>query len=98
MIEQGLIEEVQGLLKRGYHKDLNPMNSVGYKEILEFLSGSYDLPSAVALIKRNTRRYAKRQITWFRKYTDCFRIWLERPETADDLVHKYLQIVSRRKR
>jgi tRNA dimethylallyltransferase len=95
MISQGLIEEVQGLIKRGYHADLNSMNSVGYKEIMEFLFGIRDLPSAVELIKRNTRRYAKRQLTWFRKYQSSFWIDCEESETFEDVVEKCLRIISR---
>jgi tRNA dimethylallyltransferase len=61
MIQQGLIKEVQGLLQRGYHAKLNAMNSVGYKEMIGYLAGKHDLPTTMALMKRNTRRYAKRQ-------------------------------------
>jgi len=69
MIEGGLVDEVKFLLKRGYTKNLNAFNTVGYKEIIEFLEGNITLERAVDLIKRNSRRYAKRQMTWFRKDT-----------------------------
>jgi len=95
MLDRGLVEEVQGLLKQGYHEDLNSMNSVGYKEIVGFLSGVHDLPSAIDRIKRNTRRYAKRQLTWFRKYQDSFWICLEKSETLEDTVHRCFQVISR---
>ncbi len=94
MIDQGLVEEVRGLLKWGYHGDMNPMNSVGYKEIVEFLSGKHDLPSAIALIKRNSRRYAKRQLTWFRKYQDNFWICAEYSETIEEIVERCLRVIS----
>lgn len=94
MIDQGLVEEVQDLLKRGYHEGLNSMKSVGYKEITEYLSGTRDLPSAIDLIKRNTRRYAKRQLTWFRKYQTPFWICRENAETLEDIVERCLQILS----
>ena len=67
MIDTGLISEVQNLLKRGYNPDINSLNTVGYKEVISFLNGEIDLTETVRLIKRNTRHYAKRQITWFRK-------------------------------
>jgi tRNA dimethylallyltransferase len=64
MIDQGLVEEVKGLLPYRRH---NALQTVGYKEIFEYLDGKSSLDEAVANIKTNTRRYAKRQLTWFRK-------------------------------
>ncbi len=67
MIELGLIKEVKNLLDLGYSKTLNALNTVGYKEIIQYLENEITLDRAVELIKRNTRRYAKRQMTWFNK-------------------------------
>lgn len=67
MIENGLVEEIKRILALGYVKELNSLNTVGYKEIIEFLENKITLERAIELIKRNTRRYAKRQMTWFRK-------------------------------
>jgi len=67
MIENGLIEEVKNILNKGYDKGLNSLNTVGYKEIIAFLDEEITLERAIELIKRNTRRFAKRQMTWFRK-------------------------------
>ena len=67
MIENGLIEEVKTILNLGYDKSLNSLNTVGYKEIIQYLDGINSLERSVELIKRNTRHYAKRQMTWFRK-------------------------------
>jgi tRNA dimethylallyltransferase len=67
MIELGLVEEVKSLLENGYHADFNSLNTVGYKEIIEYINDKISLERAIELIKRNTRRYAKRQLTWFRK-------------------------------
>jgi len=67
MIQLGLVEEVKSILEMGYSADLNSLNTVGYKEIVAYLNGEYDLERAIELIKRNTRRFAKRQMTWFRK-------------------------------
>ncbi len=67
MIESGLIAEVEKILNSGYSKKMNSLNTVGYKEIISYLENEITFERAVELIKRNTRRYAKRQLTWFRK-------------------------------
>ena len=66
MIKKGLVEEVKSIISN-YNSSLNSLNTVGYKEIIEYLENKISLERAVELIKRNTRRYAKRQMTWFRK-------------------------------
>lgn len=66
MIQAGLVEEVKGLVEKGYGLDLKPLQSVGYKHIGLFLKGQMNLEQAVFLMKRDTRRLAKRQLTWFR--------------------------------
>lgn len=81
MINDGLVDEVKSILSRGYSTDLNSLNTVGYKEIIAYLNDEYPIERAVELIKRNTRRYAKRQMTWFRKDT---RIkWLDIKDYSD---------------
>jgi len=67
MISDGLVDEVKSILKAGYSTELNSLNTVGYKEIIAHLNSEYDLDRAIELIKRNTRRFSKRQMTWFRK-------------------------------
>jgi tRNA dimethylallyltransferase len=69
MLTAGLVEEVRGLLAQGYSADLSPLGSLGYKEIIAYLHGDTDLETAVRDIKQNTRRFAKRQQTWFRADT-----------------------------
>jgi len=64
MIEQGLVDEVKSLIP---YRHLNALNTVGYSEIFDYLDGKIDLPTAIAAIKQNTRRFAKRQMTWFNK-------------------------------
>lgn len=64
MIKQGLVEEVRSLLP---YRELNALNTVGYSELFNYFDGKTDLNSAIELIKQNTRRFAKRQLTWFRK-------------------------------
>jgi len=66
MIEDGFVDEVTAILNDGYDKTLNSLNTVGYKEIISYLEDEITLSRAIELIKRNTRRYAKRQLTWFR--------------------------------
>jgi len=67
MVEKGFVEEVKNILGKGYDKNLNSLNTVGYKEIIQYLDKEITLERAIELIKRNTRHYAKRQMTWFRK-------------------------------
>nr|HID59762.1 tRNA (adenosine(37)-N6)-dimethylallyltransferase MiaA [Desulfobacterales bacterium] len=67
MISKGLIEEVKKLEEMGYGRDLNSLNTVGYKEIFPLLDGEARLEETVDRIKKNSRRYAKRQLTWFRR-------------------------------
>lgn len=75
MMEQGLVEEVEGLLKMGYSKSLVSMQALGYKEIISYLEGSISKEEAVRVIKRDTRHYAKRQLTWFRRDPRIF--WVD---------------------
>ena len=70
MMENGLVEEVKNLLNMGYDKNLISMQGIGYKEIVKYLEGEYTLEEAIEIIKRDSRRYAKRQITWFKRYKD----------------------------
>jgi len=65
MIAEGLVEEVEELVKMGYSKDLNSLKTVGYKEVFPLLEGKQTLEKTVEEIKKNSRRYAKRQLTWF---------------------------------
>ncbi|SHG95174.1 tRNA (adenosine(37)-N6)-dimethylallyltransferase MiaA [Tepidibacter thalassicus] len=68
MINSGLIEEVKKLINMGYTEDMTSMKGIGYKEIIKYLKGEYSLDEAIYIIKRDSRRYAKRQITWFKRY------------------------------
>ncbi|MEW6194657.1 MAG: tRNA (adenosine(37)-N6)-dimethylallyltransferase MiaA [Bacteroidota bacterium] len=67
MIDEGFVDEVKQILQMGFQKNINSLNTVGYKEIISYLENLVSLERAVELIKRNTRHYAKRQMTWFRK-------------------------------
>lgn len=77
MIKAGLEQEVHALLEKGYMPDLVSMQGVGYKELLAYFDGKQTLEEAVETIKKNTRHFAKRQLTWFRKEDDV--IWVDKP-------------------
>jgi tRNA dimethylallyltransferase len=70
MIASGLIEEVKRLMSMGYSESLKPMQSMSYRNVVDYIEGRCDMAEAVRLIKRDTRRYAKRQLTWFQKDAD----------------------------
>jgi len=69
MLRDGLVDEVRRLLQKGYNTDLNSMRGLGYKEIASYLKGETTFDEAVEILKKNTRRFAKRQMTWFRRYS-----------------------------
>ncbi|WP_195946827.1 tRNA (adenosine(37)-N6)-dimethylallyltransferase MiaA [Paraclostridium bifermentans] len=71
MISQGLEDEVKTLLNMGYSSDLVSMQGIGYKEIIKYLNDEYTYEEAIEIIKRDSRRYAKRQLTWFRRYENA---------------------------
>lgn len=67
MISDGLVDEVRSIMNMGYSRDLNSMQGIGYKEMIAYLEGEISLADAIDMIKQNSRRYAKRQLTWFRR-------------------------------
>lgn len=81
MISAGLVDEVKNILSMGFPESLNALNTVGYKEIISYLKNEIPLERAVELIKRNTRRYSKRQLTWFRN--DAEMNWIEVSSAVD---------------
>lgn len=91
MIEGGLIEEVESLLEI-YPAELNALQTVGYQEIIRYLRGDIDKGEAIRLIKRNTRRYAKRQLTWFRR--DERIHWIDVTElSAEEAAKKAMDVI-----
>lgn len=90
MIVSGLVNEVKNLLEMGYHQDLPAMKTVGYKEIIDYLNNKTDISTAIELIKRNTKLYAKRQLTWFKGIKDA--IWIDMQK---DRKHKLSEIIRR---
>lgn len=77
MLEHGLVEEVRKLKEMGCHRGMVSMQGLGYKEILDYLNGECTLEEAVYVLKRDTRHFAKRQLTWFKRERDVRWINLE---------------------
>ena len=97
MMKEGLLEEVQNLKNMGYHRGMVSMQGLGYKEILAYLDGEYPLEEAVRILKRDTRHFAKRQLTWFRREKDT--IWMNKDEYGYDeelILQKMLEICKDR--
>ncbi|HHY82806.1 MAG TPA: tRNA (adenosine(37)-N6)-dimethylallyltransferase MiaA [Clostridiales bacterium] len=90
MMKAGLVEEVKGLLERGYTKNLVSMQGLGYKEIIAYHEGLATLEEAVEILKRDTRRFAKRQLTWFKRESRIEWLDMDRqdslPAIAEQLV------------
>ena len=93
MLEEGLVEEVQSLKDKGYTRDMVSMQGLGYKEILDYLNGELSLEEAVYILKRDTRHFAKRQLTWFKREKEV--IWVEKQAFSYDN-QKILQFMMRK--
>ena len=90
MMESGLVEETEGLLKKGYSPHLKPLQSLGYRHMIEYLQGNWDLEKAVKELQTDTRRYAKRQLTWFN--ADPEVLWMN-PREPDSIIDKIQEFV-----
>jgi len=86
MLKRGWVEEVEGLIRAGYDPGLKPFRSIGYREIVLYLKGEMGYRDMVENIKTSTRRYAKRQFTWFLREKDID--WYEYPEDRDAISKK----------
>lgn len=84
LVDMGLLDEVKNLLDRGLSESDISMKGIGYKEIIAYYHGEYDIEEAIRLVKKNTRRYAKRQLTWFRRYEDMQWFDISTFENDDD--------------
>ncbi len=87
MLEAGLLEEVKGILARGYNPDLPAMQGIGYSHMWAYLRGEYVLAETLILMQRDTRRYAKRQCTWFRKDRRIRWLDINTSESAGEIVN-----------
>ena len=85
MIEGGLVAETEGLLKKGYSPELKPMKSLGYRHVVKYLEGACALDQTTYELQRDTRRYAKRQLTWFG--ADPEMVWIK-PKDIDGIIKK----------
>ena len=97
MLEEGLVEEVEALRQKGYTKDMVSMQGLGYKEILSYLEGEISLEEAIYMLKRDTRHFAKRQLTWFRRESDV--IWIDKKDydrEEDKILEAMLQKIKER--
>lgn len=91
MMKQGLLEEVERLARRGCTSDMVSMKGLGYKELLDYMNGKYSLEEAVRIIKRDTRHFAKRQITWFKRERDVNWIAMDK-KTKQQALQEILDI------
>lgn len=96
MVREGLIEEVESLLNKGYSEDLPSLQGLGYQQIIGYLKGEYPEEEAISLIKRDTRRFAKRQISWFKR--DKRILWIDTEEfsSLDDVSEEIVKILIRK--
>ncbi len=93
MKDSGLLEEVKSLTAKGYGSELTSMQAIGYKEIISYLNGEYSLDEAFEQIKLNTRHFAKRQLTWFRREKDV--IWVNKDgRTEEDILEEILEKIK----
>ncbi len=90
MMRDGLVAEVEALAALGCHKELVSMQGLGYKEILSYLNGESTLEQAVELLKRNTRHFAKRQLTWFRREQNVIWVDKDKFEYDEDRILQYM--------
>jgi tRNA dimethylallyltransferase len=95
MISDGLVDEVRSLRARGYDRRLNALNTVGYKEMFDYLDGSRSLEDTITLIKRNSRRFAKRQLTWFRADKRIQWVSMSRTKMLSEVESEIGQILGR---
>lgn len=92
MMEKGLLEEVRSLQQ---YKDLNALQTVGYKELFAYLDGTWNLPTAISEIKKNTRRFAKRQVTWFKRNPNT--LWIDPQNNQNntlDIIHSAIEKIK----
>lgn len=94
-LAKGLVEEVRRLLERGYDRCLGSMKGLGYRQISGYLAGEYSYEEAVRLLKRDTRRFAKRQMTWFRKEPDIFWLTVEECEPTEQVATRAFRLIQK---
>jgi tRNA dimethylallyltransferase len=93
-LANGLIDETKGLLARGYQRDGAAMKGLGYRQVAAYLAGEYDWSEMVRLFKRDTRRFAKRQMTWFRRETNVTWFVLGECEPVEHTVNRMTPLIE----
>lgn len=94
MMEEGLVEEVHGLLRKGYGRGLNSMQALGYKEMAAYIQGEVSREEAIRILKRDTRHYAKRQLTWFRRDRRIFWINVDNYHNREVLLENIIRYIA----
>lgn len=95
MLESGLMEEVKKLKNDGIDGSYQAMQGIGYKEVLDYLEDKYDFDTMVTVLKQSSRRYAKRQMTWFRRYKDMEWIDLDQFASIKDITEEILSKIKK---
>jgi len=94
-LAKGLLEETRGLLAKGYDRQLGSMKGLGYRQMAGNLAGEYPYDEAVRLLKRDTRHFAKRQLTWFRKEPGLIWLRIDERDTFEDVTARIVELVHR---
>lgn len=94
MFDMGLVEEVKALMAKGYDKSLVSMQGIGYKEVIDYLSGKTSLEECIDIIKRDTRHFAKRQLTWFKREKVVTYIDKDEFDAEDNCLKEMLRVYN----
>ena len=92
MFDAGLVEEIRRLLARGIPSSAKPFEAIGYRHVIADLDSSTAREDTIRIIQRDTRRYAKRQMTWFRKESEV--TWFDGPGNSDEIKNRVLQFLK----
>lgn len=96
LIEEGLVSEVKGLMDMGLTQENISMKGIGYKEIMDHLDGKYSLDETIDIVKKNTRHYAKKQLTWFRRYDKMNWYNISEHENDEDALEEIIKWLQRK--
>ena len=94
MFKMGLVDEVKSLMKKGYNKSMVSMQGIGYKEVIDYLNGEISMDECIDIIKRDTRHFAKRQLTWFKREKVVTYIDKEKFVTEADCLKEMLKVCN----
>lgn len=94
MFHMNLVGEVKNLLKMGYNKNMNSMQGIGYKEVIDYINGLYTLEEVMDIIKQSSRRYAKRQLTWFRRESRIHWVDIDRFDSFEAVIENIIGYIE----